>query len=114
MTKKWGLTIFSECPQPGKIGDGICNDEVNNEDCNYDGGDCCGACVNRQNCSECICLGNTTGVSNALIGDGYCNDETNNIFCSFDGLDCCRYPVKTDRCTECSCHGKLKHRVEGF
>ena len=23
------------------IGDGFCNDETNNADCNYDGGDCC-------------------------------------------------------------------------
>ena len=37
------------------IGDGLCNDEANNEECNYDGGDCCGACVNTEHCTECVC-----------------------------------------------------------
>ena len=23
------------------VGDGFCDDETNNEDCNFDGGDCC-------------------------------------------------------------------------
>ena len=27
------------------VGDGICNDETNNLECNYDGGDCCGPAV---------------------------------------------------------------------
>ena len=37
------------------IGNRLCNDEANNEGCNYDGGDCCGACVNREACRECVC-----------------------------------------------------------
>ena len=46
------------------IGNGICNEEANNEDCQYDGGDCCytgcklcenGACTS--DASKCI--GNT-------------------------------------------------------
>ena len=28
-----------------KVGDGVCNDETNNAECNYDGGDCCGPAV---------------------------------------------------------------------
>ena len=41
------------------IGDGNCDDENNKEQCNYDGGDCCGENVNKQFCSECICLEET-------------------------------------------------------
>ena len=49
----------------GMIGDGYCNDETNNADCNYDGGDCCltnndgyyYSFLNKDHCSECLCLG---------------------------------------------------------
>ena len=37
------------------IGDGFCNDETNNFDCNYDGGDCC-VNVDKTICSECNCI----------------------------------------------------------
>ena len=40
---------------PYTIGDGVCNDETNNEGCSYDGGDCCGSNVITQYCTECIC-----------------------------------------------------------
>ena len=41
---------------PYLVGDGYCQDETNNLDCNYDGGDCCGACsVNPEHCTECVC-----------------------------------------------------------
>ena len=38
------------------IGDGICDDDFNNEECDWDGGDCCGDDVNTIFCSECECL----------------------------------------------------------
>ena len=31
------------------VGDGFCDDETNNEDCNFDGGDCCLDFVGKQN-----------------------------------------------------------------
>ena len=37
-------------------GDGSCDDGNNNIDCNFDDGDCCGSCVNRQYCTDCLCL----------------------------------------------------------
>ena len=37
------------------IGDGICDDENNNESCQFDGGDCCGPDVVTDFCVECIC-----------------------------------------------------------
>ena len=42
------------------MGDGYCNDESNTFECNYDGGDCCGPCVNTNFCKECLCLSNIT------------------------------------------------------
>ena len=45
-----------DCTAPLElIGDGFCNDETNNADCNFDGGDCCGGCVNTDNCLNCVC-----------------------------------------------------------
>ena len=43
------------CTQ-GWIGDSYCDDINNNVGCNFDGGDCCGANVNTQYCSDCLCL----------------------------------------------------------
>ena len=37
------------------IGDDYCDDNNNNIQCNYDGGDCCGVCVNDEYCSICKC-----------------------------------------------------------
>ena len=73
------------------IGDGYCNDESNNPECGYDGGDCCGSCINTEYCTYCTCIGDVigNGVSNALAGDGHCNDELNTAECNFDGGDCC-------------------------
>ena len=87
------------------IGDGYCNDEANTFDCGFDGGDCCGTCVNTDLCTTCSCLSNITGdgVPNALVGNGYCNDETNNVECGYDHGDCCLPNVMTDYCTNCTC-----------
>ena len=76
---------------PSLIGDGFCNDETNNADCNYDGGDCCGSCINTDYCLHCICLGKIVGngVPHAHVGNGFCNEETNTPECSYDGGDCC-------------------------
>ena len=38
---------------PELVGNGICNDENNNEKCNWDGGDCCGDEVNKDHCIHC-------------------------------------------------------------
>merc|ERR1719433_1551470 len=46
----------SGCEYPYYFSDGICDDENNNEVCNYDGGDCCGDNVGTTFCSECQCL----------------------------------------------------------
>ena len=48
-------------PQPGVCrtnvkGDGECDDYNNNEKCQWDGGDCCGANVKKNYCDKCECL----------------------------------------------------------
>ena len=127
------IIFIAGCNQANLISDGYCNDETNNDDCNFDGGDCCGSCINTDFCAHCICLGNVTsnevenplvgnGVCNNetnrlechhdgldcclasnLVGDGFCNDETNIPECYYDGLDCC-VNVNSDICSECSCY----------
>ena len=54
--------LISDCTNFILIGDGFCNDITNNVDCGFDGGDCCGSCVNTEHCIDCACLGNVTGL----------------------------------------------------
>ena len=84
------------------IGDGFCNDETNNADCSYDGGDCCGSCIVTDLCSQCECIGGAD-VTNVLISNGFCNDETNSADCNYDGGDCC-VNINTDVCSNCTCY----------
>jgi hypothetical protein len=86
------------------VGNGFCNDETNNPDCNYDGGDCCVANANTTACSECACLlVETCGAGyHPLVGNGFCNDDTNIAGC-YDGGDCCGYNINSEHCTECTC-----------
>ena len=61
---------------------GYCDDWTNNKACNYDGGDCCGLCVNTEYCIECECLEDVFDNSSTFsifIGDGYCHDGTNKV-----------------------------------
>ena len=40
----------------GFVGDGFCDDIANIEECNYDGGDCCGPNISMDFCFECNCF----------------------------------------------------------
>jgi len=96
------------------IGDNYCDDQNNNPECDFDGGDCC-----QENpadgwdnyCETCECLDfqETTQapVGNCEVphwfGDNYCDDENNNSECGFDGGDCCGDDVNTTYCSECAC-----------
>ena len=75
------------------IGDGVCNDETNMAECDYDGGDCC--------------------PNPNMVGDGICNDETNQHECNYDGGDCC-VNVNTGSCSECNCLGSGFITSPGF
>ena len=69
---------FQGCETPGTVDDGYCEDHVNNAECNYDWGDCCGPNVNTGWCADCICYSQHCDGPQEFISDGYCNDETNN------------------------------------
>ena len=49
------FSIPKDCSNGILIANGMCNDETNNDECNFDGGDCCGDCINTEHCSECVC-----------------------------------------------------------
>ena len=74
--------IVLGCNNVALVGNGLCNDETNNADCYYDGGDCCPYPV--------------------ILANGFCNDEANNLGCNYDGGDCC-VNVNTDYCSVCNC-----------
>ena len=96
-----------DCQFRTKVGDGFCEDYNNNRHCSFDGGDCCGPCVNKEFCTECKCkTGYTDKIANARVGNGFCNDETNLDACNFDGGDCCGTCVNSKYCSECECIGE--------
>ena len=43
------------CELPHLKGDGICDDAVNNWQCNFDSGDCCRRNSIKTNCMICYC-----------------------------------------------------------
>ena len=72
----------SGCARPDWQADNYCNDIDNNAECNYDGGDCCGADVDTTYCQDCQCLDPdfTTTTSTTTVcarpdwqGDNYCD-----------------------------------------
>ena len=96
------------CSDPQYVGDNYCDDGNNNQECNYDGGDCCGFCIITDYCTYCEChLGNYSNHDNdggyIQIGNGYCQDDLNKLECNFDGGDCCAPDVDTNYCTVCQC-----------
>ncbi|CAN0178900.1 unnamed protein product, partial [Ectocarpus sp. 4 AP-2014] len=102
---------FEDCLN---FGDGFCNDYNNNEQCGYDGGDCCECtCVvstswsTESGCTEFACIDpmapcaddddiTADAVESCIIeylGDGICDASNNFEICGYDGGDCC----------ECTC-----------
>ena len=49
------LLQLLDCDYAELVGNGHCNDEANNANCVYDGGDCCGACAKTDQCLDCVC-----------------------------------------------------------
>ena len=97
------------CDNVALVGNGFCNDEINNPDCNYDGGDCCAMNANTDSCSDCSChfIETCAAGYHPLVGNGFCNDDTNIAECDYDGGDCCGYCVVTDYCEDCACLGNI-------
>jgi hypothetical protein len=82
------------------VGNGFCNDETNNVNCNYDGGDCC-----VDSCAECAChfIETCAAGYHPLVGNGFCEDDTNIAECGYDGGDCSGYNINSEHCIECTC-----------
>ncbi len=54
------LVDFGVAPVETMIGDGVCDDNLNNLENGYDGGDCCGSTpLKFVSCKYCECLQNT-------------------------------------------------------
>ena len=88
------LVLVPGCDNVELVGNAFCDDETNNAECNYDGGDCCVLNANKNSCSECAChLVETCAAGyHPLVGNGFCNDDTNIAECDYDGGDCCPNP----------------------
>ena len=95
------------------IGDGICDDDSNTPECDYDGGDCC-TDTEQTHCEECLCKITDSSseehgkpqscLHHEWIGDGVCDDENNIPECDFDGGDCC-VDTEQQHCKVCECIG---------
>ena len=99
------LDCTYNCPYLNLIGNGFCNDETNNANCNYDGGDCC-ISIKKDHCSDCVCYYEENcdaGLLPSFVRNGFCNDETNNAACNYDGGDCCGFCIVRQYCSECEC-----------
>ena len=83
-------------------GDGVCNDENNVADCDFDGGDCCGRGVDTSLCNKCECKDDGDVLCYGQ-GNGICQDDINIDACSWDGGDCCGMEVNTKSCSNCTC-----------
>ena len=64
-----------DCQNPQRKADGVCDDEINIVECEYDGGDCCGSNVNTKACKLCQCLdpnynveGSSGEYENSIVG----------------------------------------------
>ena len=91
------------CDNVSLVGNGFCNDEANNADCNYDGGECCFATANTDYCSDCACHLLETCGYHSMVENGFCDDNTNIAGC-YDGGDCCGYNINSEHCAECICY----------
>ena len=87
-------SLVPGCDNLALVGDGLCNDETNNADCNFDGGDCCVENANKNSCSTCAChvLETCAAGYHPLVGNGFCDNETTIAECEYDRGDCCSNP----------------------
>ena len=79
---------------PSAIGDGLCNNKANINECSYDFGDCC--------------------PFPNLVGNSVCNDESNHPECNYDGGDCCLTNINKGNCSECTCYASGAISSPGF
>ena len=101
-------SLVPGCDNSTLVANGFCDDETNNAECNYDGGECCVVNANTDYCSDCAChmLEICTAGYHPLVGNGICDNETNNFECSYDGGDCC---LNTDIVGNGFCNDETNH-----
>ena len=80
-------TSIIPCP-PDYIGDSHCDDECNNAENNYDGGDCCLDPIDDQYCEKCICH-DATIVTTAATDIGTTEETTAAAGTTILNLDIC-------------------------
>jgi len=98
------------------IGDNFCDDQNNNPECDFDGGDCCQeepADDWANYCQECECFDMPETTESPMddcfaphwVGDTICDDGNNTPECGFDGGDCCDNENEgwDNYCQECEC-----------
>ena len=68
----------TDCTIPQWIGDGYCDDDINTEICNFDGGDCCGYSIDTTYCFECQCC--DIGGCNVTINGGNGGNDNEYLF----------------------------------
>ena len=106
-----------------RIGNGICNLDLNNAGDFFDAGDCC---LNETKCQEYVqgpegwrgqptaemveydcpehaCIKSTNYCIAELLGDGICHDQNNSPYCDYDLGDCCILHKVLDFCCTCFC-----------
>ena len=66
ITQSTPSTMSCDSDYAHYISDNYCDDESNNEVCDWDGGDCCGDNVYTDYCDDCECL-DPDGTSKAEI-----------------------------------------------
>ena len=76
------IEVEKECKYPEWIGDGICDDLINNEQCDYDLDDCCFGSFDR--CFDCYChLNNELMGTNSTCEFMYIQTTTGSFFVVF-------------------------------
>ena len=90
-----------DCCNQYALTDGFCDDENNKRECGWDGGDCCGNNVKIEYCTVCEC--HEPKCKYKQISNRICNDESNTEECIWDGGDCCGDNVVTTECSACEC-----------
>ena len=128
---EYNATLHLFCIYPTWVNDGFCDEECNNPDFNYDGGDCCLDIVDNAKCIDCYCYQDCSihplkfnhdeefktesecyepqdldpeDCMVLWLNDGVCDDGCNNHLFDYDQQDCCLEDVLTHYCEECICY----------
>ena len=89
-------TSISGCGIENWKGDGLCDDQNNVEECEWDGGDCCGPFVNLYYCTACQCLDPNPNVTCNCQSPGSINPE-----CVGSEMCVCTYGYTGKFCDQC-------------